>query len=103
MDQNNNIKQLALNHEKVQEELKLVSFEVYQEIMDKYVREVLGKTRVVAAEVISQIEKSLDAEMDASDKESIVGILALAVWADISSTLNSQIMQQSVNDEDVVQ
>jgi len=102
MDQND-IKQLTLSNQTASEEMKLISFEVYQEIMDRFVGEVLRKATPVAGKIIHTIENDLNEEMSKLDKESVKGAVALGIWADISVTLNNQVIQQGLSEDSAVQ
>ena len=91
--------QAIQDKEDILDRMHVASFEVYQEIMEKYVKEVLKRAYPLAEEVIAQIEKLEGEKLDTIDRDSIVGILATGIWAEISSNLQRQIAIQTVTEE----
>lgn len=102
MDQQE-IRVSALNQEEVQERIKLVSFEVYQAIMDQYVGSIMEQAKPIASKAIADIENQFGELMDLMDRETLIGTVAVGIWAEISAHLANQIYQQYVDEPTVLQ
>lgn len=102
MDQTE-IRQLVLSQQKILEEMKLASFEIYQEIMAKYVDIVIARAKFVAIDAIREIEKKSGKDMDLMCRETLIGTIAVGIWAEISGNLNDQIIQQAISEPTVLQ
>jgi hypothetical protein len=96
------VQQFLNKREEATENIQLASYEIFQEIMSKYVKRVLELSEPIAEDLVSEAEELSGEEAPIVDRESAVGMVAVAIWANISNSLQDQILMQSSSEEENV-
>lgn len=100
MSQQSKTNEKAINNKEIQEEMKLVAFNIYQEIMDDNVDRVIAQAKPIADSAAKKIEAIVKENLSEMDKETLIGTISTGIWAMVSNSLRSQILQQSTESED---